>query len=80
MISTLHASKGLEYQEVFIMDLNESVIPHEKSRTEEQIEEERRLLYVGMTRAKDRLHLYAVHERYGRVLPESRFLKEVKER
>ncbi len=52
---TMHASKGLEYDSVFIPDCNEGVIPHRKSMKGAQVEEERRMLYVAMTRAKKRL-------------------------
>ena len=78
VISTLHGAKGLEYSEVFIPDLCELILPHEKAVTKEAVEEERRMLYVGMTRAKDALHLCTVRERFGRTLQESRFLKEIR--
>jgi DNA helicase-2/ATP-dependent DNA helicase PcrA len=78
VISTLHGAKGLEYSEVFIPDLCELILPHEKASTREDVEEERRMLYVGMTRAKDVLHLFTVKERFGRSMQESRFLREIK--
>ncbi len=78
MVSTLHASKGLEYDTVFILDVNERVIPHEKSTDPEALEEERRMFYVGMTRAIKKLHLFSVSERYGKKMEDSRFLKEVR--
>jgi DNA helicase-2/ATP-dependent DNA helicase PcrA len=78
VISTLHGAKGLEYSEVFIPDLCELILPHEKASTREDVEEERRMLYVGMTRAKDALHLFTVKERFGRSMQESRFLREIK--
>ena len=77
VISTLHAAKGLEYEEVFIPDLNERNIPHEKSLGDDQIEEELRMLYVGMTRAKTKLHLFSIRERFGKSLAKSRFLKDM---
>ena len=52
---TMHASKGLEFDTVFIPQLNAGFIPHSKALTPSEIEEERRLLYVAMTRAKKRL-------------------------
>lgn len=77
MLSTLHSAKGLEFTEVFLPDLNETILPGRKARLEADIEEERRLFYVGMTRAKRRLHILYVKERFGRPLKPSRFLKEL---
>ncbi len=77
LLSTLHSAKGLEFTEVFLPDLNETILPGRKARLEADIEEERRLFYVGMTRAKRRLHILYVKERFGRPLKPSRFLKEL---
>ncbi len=77
MISTLHASKGMEYAQVYILDVNEGVIPYHKAILEADLEEERRMLYVGMTRAEKELHLYAVRERYEKKMELSRFLAEI---
>ncbi len=57
-IMTLHGSKGLEYDIVIIADVNEGVIPYKKAVLEAELEEERRMMYVGMTRAKKRLYLF----------------------
>ena len=76
-LATLHGAKGLEFSEVFLCDVNEGTIPHRKASVEADIEEERRLLYVGMTRAKDRLHICYVKERYGKLQEPSRFLDAV---
>lgn len=76
-LATLHASKGLEFKEVFLVDVNDGIIPHQKAVIEADIEEERRLLYVGMTRAKDLLHLFYIKERYGKELEPSPFLEEL---
>ena len=75
-LSTLHASKGLEFDEVFLTDINEDIIPHRKSVLAADIEEERRLLYVGITRARDRLHILYARERYGKSMEPSSFLPE----
>ncbi|MFQ9151680.1 MAG: 3'-5' exonuclease [Blautia sp.] len=65
-LTTLHSSKGLEFPVVFIVDINEGTIPHRKATLEADLEEERRMFYVGMTRARERLHLYYAKERYGK--------------
>ena len=75
-LSTMHSSKGLEYRIVFVVDANEGIVPHHKAGLSADIEEERRLFYVAMTRAKERLHLCAVKERYHRKQEISRFVKE----
>ena len=78
-LSTLHSAKGLEYDVVFILDANEGYIPHRKSVQIEELEEERRMFYVGMTRAKTFLHIYSVAEIYGKPVEPSRFLGELLE-
>ena len=55
MLSTMHGSKGLEWKHVFIIDCVEGVCPSPKAETAEELEEERRLFYVAMTRAKEHL-------------------------
>jgi len=82
-LMTLHSAKGLEFPVVFLSGLEEGVFPHARSMNDpEEIEEERRLCYVGLTRARERLYLsYAVHRRihgYGVGEP-SRFLREMPE-
>ncbi|WP_241740860.1 ATP-dependent DNA helicase UvrD2 [Streptomyces sp. L2] len=56
-LASLHAAKGLEWDVVFLVGVAEGMVPISYARTDEQIEEERRLLYVGVTRARERLHL-----------------------
>lgn len=75
-LATMHGSKGLEYRIVYILDANEGVTPHQKAVLDADIEEERRLFYVAMTRAKERLHVYAVKERFRKKAEISRFVKE----
>ena len=82
-LMTLHSAKGLEFPVVFLTGLEEGVFPHSRSMSEpEELEEERRLCYVGLTRARRRLLLsYALHRRiqgYGVGEP-SRFLLEIPE-
>jgi len=77
VVSTLHSAKGLQYTAVFIPDINEKVIPHEKSLSAAGVEEERRIFYVGMTRAAERLYLFSTAEKYGKKMEDSRFLKEL---
>ncbi len=75
-LSTMHSAKGLEYPVVFVVDANEGIVPHHKAGLSADIEEERRLFYVALTRAKDRLHVAAVRERYHRKTDVSRFIEE----
>ena len=76
VISTLHAVKGLEYDKVYIMNVNEGSIPYKKAVLAESLEEERRLFYVGMTRAKKELMLCYVRRQYDKERDPSRFLEE----
>ena len=80
MICTLHGAKGLEYDHVYIVNVNEGTIPYHKAVLEEELEEERRLLYVGMTRARKTLHLYYPEKRYQKKRKPSAFLEEILER
>lgn len=78
-VATMHSSKGLEFHTVFILDANEGIIPHKKAVLPEDIEEERRLFYVAMTRAKEALYIFSAKERYNKVSARSRFLDELSE-
>lgn len=77
VLSTMHSAKGLEYDAVFIIDVNEGIIPYKKAVLDEEIEEERRMLYVAMTRARKNLNIYFVRERHGKVMEMSRFGSEI---
>lgn len=61
-LSTFHSAKGLEWKEVFVLDANEGYCPHKKATTQDDHEEERRLFYVGITRAKDNCRIYYIDE------------------
>ena len=75
-LATLHSAKGLEYENVYLIDVNEGVMPYKKAVLDTEIEEERRMFYVGMTRAKKNLHLFAVKKRNNKDAEISRFIKE----
>lgn len=75
-LMTLHGAKGLEFKAVWILGVIDSLLPHSLSKSPEQLEEERRLLYVGCTRAKDYLYLLAPNYYHGQPAKESSFLAE----
>ena len=77
VLTTMHGSKGLEYDTVFIVDANEGITPHKKATTDTDIEEERRMFYVAMTRAKKNLHIYYPKEKYNKEMTASRFVQEI---
>ena len=74
-IITMHACKGLEYPVVFLPDCNEGRVPHKKAASPEEIEEERRMFYVAMTRAKYHLEILYIEDKLKKHLQKSRFLK-----
>ena len=78
-LTTMHSAKGLEYDTVYIAGAVEGVVPHERSKTEAELEEERRLLYVGVTRARRELFISVVRNRYDKPVKPSRFLKHFSE-
>lgn len=78
-LTTMHSAKGLEYEVVFLMDINETVTPHKKAIKDADLEEERRLFYVALTRAKTRLFVYSVSELYQKPAKPSRYLAEMGE-
>ncbi len=77
VLSTMHSAKGLEYDRVFLIDANEGVTPHKKAVMEADVEEERRMFYVAMTRAKQKLYIYFTKERYHKPASMSRFVGEL---
>lgn len=76
-IITMHGSKGLEFDSVFILDANQGIIPTSKAVRERDFAEERRLFYVAITRAKKYLNIYCVSENLGCYVEPSIFMKEV---
>ena len=73
---TFHSAKGTEYDTVFIIDASENYAPYWQAGTSSEIEEERRMFYVALTRAKNRLFILHSDERYGKRYEVSRFVKE----
>lgn len=82
-LMTLHSAKGLEFPVVFMVGMEEGIFPHNMSIMEDNIEEERRLCYVGITRAKEKLYLTNAKRRmlYGKdqMNVPSRFIAEIKD-
>lgn len=77
VLTTMHSAKGLEYEVVFVPEVNEGVIPHKKAVKDAEIEEERRLFYVALTRAKKYLHVFTVKELFHKEAAPSMFLPEI---
>lgn len=74
---TLHGAKGLEFHTVIIIDVNEGIMPSKRAKSTEEIEEERRMFYVGITRAQVELFLYAIAKCNNEMLVPSRFIREM---
>jgi DNA helicase-2/ATP-dependent DNA helicase PcrA len=74
---TMHGSKGLEFDLVFIIGANETITPYKKAETKEEVEEERRMFYVAMTRARKKLIISYTKERNGKSMVQSRFVGEL---
>ncbi len=76
-LSTMHGAKGLEFSQVFVLNAVEGVTPHKKSLKENDIEEERRMFYVAVTRARYGLYIYTPAMMYGKSANVSRFVTEM---
>ena len=77
MLATMHSAKGLEYEVVILPDVNEGITPYKKAVSADELEEERRMFYVALTRAKQYLHVFSVVRLHGKEMEESRFVKEM---
>lgn len=77
MLATMHSSKGLEYEVVILPDVNEGITPYKRAVAPEELEEERRMYYVAMTRAKQYLHVFSVVRLHGKEMDLSRFVGEM---
>jgi DNA helicase-2/ATP-dependent DNA helicase PcrA len=75
-LATLHSAKGLEFERVYLIDACEGITPYRKAQLEPDIEEERRLFYVGMTRASRQLTICSVKTFHNRRMEPSRFIRE----
>ncbi|WP_195368732.1 ATP-dependent helicase [Coprococcus comes] len=76
-LMTIHSSKGLEFEDVFVIHANEGEIPHQKAEKKDEIEEERRLFYVALTRAKNNLCISYITQKNGNSIKPSRFVEEL---
>ena len=76
-LTTMHSAKGLEFDTVYIAGAVEGLIPHERSKTAAELEEERRLFYVGATRAKQYLYISVIKNRHEKPVEPSRFIKKL---
>lgn len=76
-LMTVHSAKGLEFEDVFVIHANEGEIPHQKAEKKDEIEEERRLFYVALTRAKNNLCISYITQKNGNSIKPSRFVEEL---
>lgn len=76
-LMTFHSSKGLEFDIVYIIDVNEGSVPYKKARGADEIEEERRMFYVAMTRARHKLFICYCKENFGKSIGKSDFIVEL---
>lgn len=77
VLATMHSAKGLEYELVILPEVNEGIIPYKRAVSEEELEEERRMYYVAMTRAKNFLYVFSVCRLHGKEMQKSRFVGEM---
>lgn len=78
ILSTIHGAKGLEFDTVFLVDIVDDEIPGSNNASDVELEEERRIFYVGMTRAKKNLNICAFKERNNTDYEISQFIEEIK--
>lgn len=78
-LMTIHASKGLEFEQVYLIDVVEGIIPYKKAVSQGKIEEERRLFYVALTRAKYQIDLFVPKKRNSHQVEISDFISELKD-
>ncbi len=76
-LMTMHGAKGLEFDTVYIIDAVEQITPYKKSKTNSELEEERRMFYVAMTRAKHELYIYSPKQMGPRAAEKSRYVKDI---
>lgn len=76
-LMTIHSAKGLEFEDVFVIHANEGEIPHQKAEKKDEIEEERRLFYVALTRVKNNLCISYITQKNGNSIKPSRFVEEL---
>lgn len=76
-LMTIHSAKGLEFEDVFVIHANKGEIPHQKAEKKDEIEEERRLFYVALTRAKNNLCISYITQKNGNSIKPSRFVEEL---
>jgi len=76
-LMTFHSSKGLEFDIVYIIDVNEGSVPYKKAKGVDEIEEERRMFYVAMTRARQKLFICYCKENFGKSIGKSEFIIEL---
>ena len=77
-LMTIHASKGLEFEQIYLIDTVDGIMPYKKALDQGKLEEERRLFYVALTRAKSRIDILVPKKRNSHEVGISRFVSEMK--